>query len=139
MAKDDKLGKLREVLKGHAKNLVPENYTDDIDKAWDILNKSFGNPMRLLNYKKDTLLKLGPLPKLNRKGGVRAQVEWYVQVECLVKDIIYLGESLPNLKEKHSPTLLLMALRNCFLWLWVRYLINAVVMAVMRWKLFYER
>ena len=100
VAKDDKLGKLREVLKGHAKNLVPENYTDDIDKAWDILNKSFGNPMRLLNYKKDTLLKLGPLPKLNRKGGVRAQVEWYVQVECLVKDIIYLGGKSTKLERE---------------------------------------
>ena len=41
VAKDDKLVKLREVLKGHAKKLVPFSMTASIDDAWITLDKAF--------------------------------------------------------------------------------------------------
>ena len=37
--KKDKLAKLREVLRGHAKALVPFSMTNSIDDAWDALDK----------------------------------------------------------------------------------------------------
>ena len=88
VSKSNKFKKLREVLKGHAKKLVPESLTGSIDEAWEVLDKAFGNPQRLMNYRRDTLLKLGPLPKASVKDGDKAQVEWYLQVETLVKGII---------------------------------------------------
>ena len=48
VAKDDKLVKLREVLKGHAKKLVPFSMTASIDDAWITLDKAFGDPSKLM-------------------------------------------------------------------------------------------
>ena len=44
VSKSTKLKKLREVLTGQAKKLVPESLVGDIEKAWDVLDKAFGNP-----------------------------------------------------------------------------------------------
>ena len=97
VSKSNKFKKLREVLKGHAKKLVPESLTGSIDEAWEVLDKAFGNPQRLMNYRRDTLLKLGPLPKASVKDGDKAQVEWYLQVETSVKGIIELGKKSVSL------------------------------------------
>ena len=87
VSKSTKLKKLREVLTGQAKKLVPESLVGDIEKAWDVLDKAFGNPRRLMNYKKEALFRLGKLPS---RGGRKAQVAWYLEVESLVKDILSL-------------------------------------------------
>ena len=100
VAKCDKLEKLHEVLKGYAKKLVPKSLTGDIDEAWKVLDKAFGNPMRLMNYRKEALLKLGFLPKPNGKGGLKAQVEWYLEVESLVQNIIDLGKKSSKLERE---------------------------------------
>ena len=39
----------------------------------------------------EKLFKLGMLPKENAKGGLKAQVEWYLEYEAMLKSIIDLG------------------------------------------------
>ena len=58
--RSDKLDKLIEVLRGHAKKLVSQPVANNIDEAWDVLQKALGNPIRLINNRKDSLLKLPP-------------------------------------------------------------------------------
>ena len=89
-----KVSKLRECLKGHPKNLVPE--TIDIDAAWAALDKAFGDPTKLLNHKLDSLVKLGQLPKQNGKGGMKAVVEWYLKLETNRTSLMELGKSTEN-------------------------------------------
>ena len=60
--RSDKLDKLRDVLIGNAKKLVSQSITNKIDEAWDILEKAFGNPIRLINNRKDSPLKIPPEP-----------------------------------------------------------------------------
>ena len=60
VSRSDRLEKLREVLRGHAKRLVSQLITNKIDEAWDILEKAFGDPIRPINNRKDSLLKLPP-------------------------------------------------------------------------------
>ena len=60
--KKDKLAKLREVLRGHAKALVPFSTTNTIDDAWEALDKAFGNSARLMQSKLKALIKLGKYP-----------------------------------------------------------------------------
>ena len=97
VARSDKLDKLREVLKGHAKKLVPQSITNNIDEAWDILSKAFGDPIRLMKFRKDSLLKLGTLPKENARGGAKGQVMWYLEAEALIQNILDLGMKSPDL------------------------------------------
>ena len=51
---------MREVLIGRAKKLVSQPLTNTIDEAWDVLKKAFGDPIGLINNRKDSLLKLPP-------------------------------------------------------------------------------
>ena len=90
-SKADKLAKLREVLRGHAKKLVPFSLTNNIDDAWEALTKAYGDPARLMQNRKDALLKLGPLPRDNAKDGRRSQIEWYLQMEAILRSITDLG------------------------------------------------
>ena len=57
----------------------------DIYKA---LGRAFGDPTRLLNFKKKYLTKLGTLPSYNTKGGHKVVVDWYlnleIQLQCLL-------------------------------------------------------
>ena len=71
--------------------MVPESITANIDEAWEALNKAFGEPDRLMDHRKEALVKLGPLPKDNARGGLKAKVEWYLQLEALLKSILDLG------------------------------------------------
>ena len=87
VAKDDKLLKLREILKGHAKKLVPYSMTNTIDDAWKALESAYGDPSKLMQNRKDALSKLGQLPKDNAKGGLKAKVEWYLELEVIIKSI----------------------------------------------------
>ena len=100
ITRSDKLDKLRDVLKGHAKMLISQPRICDIDEAWEVLSKSFGNPMRLMNYLKRALLELGSLPKSNGRGGLKAQVKWYLEVESLVQNIINLGKKSRKLERE---------------------------------------
>ena len=73
--------------------MVPFSLTNSIDDAWEALSKAFGDPARLMQNRKDSLLKLGFLPKENGKGGRRSQIEWYLELEAILRSIIDLGNN----------------------------------------------
>ena len=87
----DKLSKLRECLSGQAKYYVPESITDDIDKAWKALDKAYGDPIRLMRFRKQKIFKLGAMPKETDKGGWKKQVEWLIEMEGLLQSLLDLG------------------------------------------------
>ena len=97
VTKANKYEKLREVLIGYAKKLVPQSSTGSIEEAWKTLEKAFGDPSKLMKYRKMALLKLGLLPKLSTKDGLKRRVEWYLELETLVKEIIALGSKSERL------------------------------------------
>ena len=77
-------------LYGHAKKLVPFSLTNNIDDAWEALNKAYGDPARLMQHRKASLIKLGSLPKETDEGR-RSQIEWYLELEAILRSIIDLG------------------------------------------------
>ena len=89
----DKLLKLRECLRGHAKKLVPDSLTQDIDEAWAVLDKAFGDPLRLIKCKTEALSRMEQLPRENGKKGMKGQVEWYIELESLMQNLLVLGRS----------------------------------------------
>ena len=93
VTKVDQLLKLRECLRGHAKKLVPDSLTQDIVEAWKVLDKAFGDPVRLIKCKTDALSRMEPLPRENGKKGVKGQVEWYIELESLLSNLLVLGRS----------------------------------------------
>ena len=106
ISRSDKVSKLRECLRGHAKRLIPESITNDIDKAWEALDKAFGKPARLMRHRKEALDKLGCLSKENAKSE-KYRVEWYLELEGLLQSIIDLGRKSDEMfLEAFSPTML---------------------------------
>ena len=96
-----KVGKLRESLRGHPKNLVPDSAVD-VDAAWAALEKAFGDPTKLLNHKLQSLIKLGQLPRQNGKDGMKAVVEWYLKLETTVTSLLELGKATSNEDVKYA-------------------------------------
>ena len=97
VTKVDQLLKLRESLKGHAKKLVPDSLTQDIDEAWEVLDKAFGDPIRMIRCKTDMLSRMESLPRENGKKGVKGQVEWYIELESLMQSLLVHGRSSTKL------------------------------------------
>ena len=105
VAKIDKLEKLRDVLKGHAKKLVPFSLTGNIDDAWKTLDNAFGDSIKLMNKRKEALNKLGKMPSNTGKGGLKAKIEWFLQLEVIVQSISDLGNKNSRLSsEAFNPT-----------------------------------
>ena len=94
-SKKDQLFKLREVLRGQAKWLVPDTTVTTIEKAWEVLEDAFGDAIRVMRQRKKAFHKLGALPK-----GYKAQVEWYIQAECLIAGILDLGRQTSKLEKE---------------------------------------
>ena len=87
----DKLAKLRECLFGEAKRLVPLSISSSVTEALKVLDKAYGDPIRLFRFRKEHFLKLGKQPKNNDKGGYRALVEWYRDVEVSMESLLALA------------------------------------------------
>ena len=98
--KSSKVSKLRECLKGHARKLVPVNLVD-INRAFETLEKAFGHSTRVLNFKINSLKKIGQLPRFGGKGGTKNVVEWYLQLEGLVQGMLDLEEKSDNEDIQH--------------------------------------
>ena len=58
VTKADKLLKLRDCLKGHARKLIPDALTQDIDEAWAVLDRAYGDPVRLIKSKTEALSRM---------------------------------------------------------------------------------
>ena len=89
----DKISKLRECLRGHAKKLVPDSITQDIDEAWAVLDKAYGDPVSLMKSRTEALSKMDQLPRENGKKGIQGQVESYIELESLLQNMLVLGRS----------------------------------------------
>ena len=89
--KTDQLDKLREVLKGKAKVQVPAK-TEDIERAWDLLKSAFGDPMTLLKFRKQSLSKLGAYPDTSTRSNPQKVVDWCLEMERILDDLIKLGD-----------------------------------------------
>ena len=57
----DQTGKLREILHGYPKNLVPRSM-ENIDDAFKMLEQIYGDPARVMAARKKKLSNLGNLP-----------------------------------------------------------------------------
>ena len=62
-AETAKATKIKELLRGNAKNLIPDSM-ENIDDIYKVLDKAFGDPMRFLNYKKKSFHQVRHHPKL---------------------------------------------------------------------------
>ena len=91
VTKADKLSKLRECLYGEAKKLVPESIASNIDDAFRTLDNTYEDPVRLLRFRREYFFKLGHQPKEDDKGGYKAQVEWFREIEVTMESLLALG------------------------------------------------
>ena len=66
---------------------------ENIDEIYKILDRVFGDPMRLLDYKKKSLFKLGTIPNYDIKGGTKDIVDWYFKLETQLQDLLDLGQA----------------------------------------------
>ena len=94
-SRDAKVDKLRSLLSGHAKDLVPDSVRD-LDTAYKALADAFGDPSRLVDFKLKLLNDAGILPAAERKG-YRAQVSFYLKLQGIVEDLIALGTQSDDL------------------------------------------
>ena len=89
-AETAKATKIRELLRGNAKNLVPDS-VENIDDIYKVLDRAFGDPIRLLDYKKQSLSKIGAFPSYDIKGGHKVIVDWYLKLEIQLQDLLDLA------------------------------------------------
>ena len=81
----------REVLRSGTKRLVPFSMTNTINDAWKALKSALGDPSKLMQNRNDYHLELRIFPIENAKGGLKAKVEWYLELEVILKSIKELG------------------------------------------------
>ena len=88
VSRADKISKLRESLRGDALKLIPEALTMDIYDAWKVLEKAYGKPVRLMKVRKKALLEMSYFPRENGAKGVKGQVEWFIEMESLMQNML---------------------------------------------------
>ena len=89
---DDQVEKLCENLRDGAKLVVPDG-TDDVERAWDILQAAYGGEDKVMQNRKDKLSSLGSLPEAGvlNKGGQSKRITWCLELERLLSEIVELG------------------------------------------------
>ena len=90
--KSAKATKIKELLRGNAKNHIPDSM-ENIDDIYKALDRAFGDPTRLLNYKKKSLTKLGAIPSYDTKGGTKVVVDWHLKLETQLQGLLDLGQA----------------------------------------------
>ena len=96
VSRDMKVDKLRMLLSGHAKDLVPDT-VKNLDEAYKLLDEAFGDPSRLVDFKLKVLGELGQLPSSEKKGGYKAQISFYIKLQGVLEDLIALGSKNEDL------------------------------------------
>ena len=56
-----------------------------INGDWKDLESAFGDPTKLMQNRKDALLVLESLSKDDTKGGLKTKVEWFLEIEVIIK------------------------------------------------------
>ena len=93
VSRSNRLPKLRECLRNHAKDLVPET-TKAIDKAGESLHDAFGDPARVIKARKDKIVLMVNYPPPGRGSTLlKRQVEWLMNLELALRDITEIGEN----------------------------------------------
>ena len=92
ICKADQPAKLQECLRDHPLRLIPESTVTTVAYAWEILQTAFGNAAKVMKYKKEQLLEVGPVPRENPKTGYKPQIKWFMQLENHLRGIIDLGK-----------------------------------------------
>ena len=72
--------KVREVLKCYAKRLVSLLMTNTIKDAWKALKSALRDPIKLMQNRNDYHLELRIFPIDNAKEGLKAKVEWFLEL-----------------------------------------------------------
>ena len=111
-SRDEQIIKLRECLKGHARKLVPDSNVTEIKEAWSILKQAFGNPIKIINQRKEALMKLGARPK--DTANLDAVIAWYIDITTFLREIIDLGVKNPDYSELIFTTEFAMHIRSLF-------------------------
>ena len=93
VSRADKISKLRESLRGDTLKLIPEALTMDIYDAWKVLEKAYGKPVRLMKVRKKALLEMSYFPRENGAKGVKGQVEWFIEMESLMQNMLNQAET----------------------------------------------
>ena len=97
-SRDEQIIKLRECLKGYARKMVPDSNVTDIKEAWIILKRAFGNPIKIINQRKEALMKLGVKPK-STPNNLNSEIAWYIDLTTFLREIIDLGVKNPDYSE----------------------------------------
>ena len=96
-SRDEQIIKLRECLKGHARKLVPDSNVTEIKEAWSILKQAFGNPIKIINQRKEALMKLGVKPR--GTANLNTEIAWYIDITTFLRELIDLGVKNPEYRE----------------------------------------
>ena len=78
--------KTKELLQGNAKHNIPDSM-ENIDNIYKALDRAFGDPTNLLNYKKKSLSKVSAFPSYDTKGGHKVVVEWSLNLETQLQGL----------------------------------------------------
>ena len=77
--------------------MVPDSNVTDIKEAWRLLKLGFGNPIKIINQRKEALMKLGVKPKA--KANLNTEIAWYIDLTTFLREIIDLGVKNPDYSE----------------------------------------
>ena len=112
ISREEQIIKLRECLKGYARKLVPDSNVTEIKEAWRILKQAFGNPIKIINHRKDALMKLCVKPKA--LANLNTEIAWYIDLTTLLREIINLGVKNPEYSELIFSNQFAMEIRQLF-------------------------
>ena len=95
--REDKVKQLRSCLKGQPLKYIQES-CKHIEDAWKTLKDVYGSPMQLVDYRLKKLSSMGTLPKPDSLAHhhVQCQIEWYIELELLLNDLVNLSERDPD-------------------------------------------
>ena len=96
ISREMKVDKLRTLISGHARDLVPDT-VKDINEAFKLLDDAFGDPSRLIDFKLKILADMGQLPSADKKGGYKNQVSFYIKLQGIMEDLVALGSQSDDL------------------------------------------
>ena len=114
VSRDEQVDVLRSKLSGYPKSMVPED--GNIDTAWIDLGEMYGDASRVMKSKKAKLLAMGIYPKPGSKSPqhLKKQLQWLMDMEILMRDIIKLTETSEDLRSEFFNLTTLKAIKEFF-------------------------